>query len=114
MPRFEGGKMILSAPGMKDIAVDVEQLRAVKPIRAVVWGESVDAVECGAEVAQWISRFLLGEEFGLRLVHYPNSYPTRDVREKNRIFPAMNRKDSGALHDATSHMLMNEVNSTMS
>lgn len=109
IPRFVGDKMVLSAPGMSDIDVDVKKLHSITPSRAVVWGETVDAVECGDEVAKWISRFLLDTEFGLRLVFYPNSFPTRDVREKNRIFPTMEKNDSGALHDATSFMLMTEA-----
>lgn len=108
-PRFEGDKMILSAPGMLDIDVDVKRLYEQQPIRAVVWGEAVDAVECGEEVARWISRFLLSEDIGMRLVFYPASFPTREVREKNRGFPDLTRVDSGALHDATSFMMINEA-----
>ncbi|XP_055684866.1 mitochondrial amidoxime reducing component 2-like [Lutzomyia longipalpis] len=108
-PRFDGDKMILSAPGMLDIEVDVKRLYDQKPIRAVVWGQAVDAVECGEEVARWISRFLVSEDIGMRLVFYPNALPTRDVREKNKGFPDLTKIDSGALHDATSFMMMNEA-----
>ncbi|XP_059617978.1 mitochondrial amidoxime reducing component 2-like [Phlebotomus argentipes] len=107
-PRFEGDRMILSAPGMLDIEVDMKRLYETKPIRAVVWGETVDAVDCGEEVARWISRFLVSEDIGMRLVFYPATFPTRSVREKNRGFPDLTEVDSGALHDATSFMLMNE------
>lgn len=107
-PRFEGEDMILSAPGMIDITVNVKRLFTIEPIKAVVWGEAVDAVDCGEEVAKWISRFIVSEDFGMRLVFYPNSQPTREVREKNRSFLTMTSSDSGALHDATSYMLLNE------
>lgn len=112
IPRFDGDDMILSAPGMIDIKVNVKRLFSIEPIKAVVWGEAVDAVDCGEEVAKWISRFIVSEDFGMRLVFYPNAHPTRDVREKNRSFITMNSSDSGALHDATSYMLINESSIT--
>uniref|UniRef100_A0A1L8E041 Putative mitochondrial amidoxime reducing component 2 n=1 Tax=Nyssomyia neivai TaxID=330878 RepID=A0A1L8E041_9DIPT len=111
-PRFYGDKMILSAPGMLDIEVDMKRLYEQKPIRTLCWGQPVDTVECGEEVARWISRFLVSEDIGMRLVFYPGALPTRDVREKNRIFKDLTKIDSGALHDATSYMMMNEASVT--
>lgn len=112
IPKVEGNTMTLSAPGMMDIDFDVKRLYSQTPFKAGVWGENVDATDCGEEIAKWISRFILSEDTGLRLVFYPKSYPTRDIREKNKIWPAMNRSDTGALHDATSFMLVNESSVT--
>ncbi|CRL02331.1 CLUMA_CG015274, isoform A [Clunio marinus] len=100
--------MILSAPDMSNINIDVAQLSTLKPKKAVVWGEAVDAIDAGDDAARWFSQFILGKESGLRLVFYPASYPTRDVREKNKVFKSAVPADTGALHDATSFMLINE------
>ncbi|KFB41953.1 AGAP000699-PB-like protein [Anopheles sinensis] len=101
--------MTLSAPGMLDITINVRQLLAAKPGAASVWDQPVSAVDCGEEAARWLSRFLLSEDFGLRLVFYPHDQPTRPVREKNRIHALLTARDSGALHDATSYMLVSEA-----
>ncbi|KXJ77149.1 hypothetical protein RP20_CCG008237 [Aedes albopictus] len=113
-PRFDDSHetMTLSAPGMMDISVDVKRLLSVEPVKASVWGQTVTAVDCGEEVARWLSRFILSEDFGLRLMFYPLDYPTRDVREKNKIHLKLTARDSGALHDATSYMLLSEASVT--
>ncbi|XP_052900627.1 mitochondrial amidoxime reducing component 2-like isoform X2 [Anopheles moucheti] len=102
-------RMTLSAPGMMDIAVNVKQLLESAPGNYSVWDQPVTAVDCGEEVARWLSRFILSEDFGLRLVYYPLERPTRPVREKNRIHALLTARDSGALHDATSYMLVSEA-----
>ncbi|XP_050070586.1 mitochondrial amidoxime reducing component 2-like isoform X2 [Anopheles maculipalpis] len=102
-------RMTLSAPGMMDIVVNVKQLLETVPGKFSVWDQPVAAVDCGEEVARWLSRFILSEDFGLRLVYYPLECPTRPVREKNRIHALLTARDSGALHDATSYMLVSEA-----
>lgn len=106
-PRAVDGKMVLSAPSMPDITIDYMNIKKNNPIGTVVWGDTVETLNCGDEVEKWISRYVLGAETGLRLVFYYNTQPTRKVPEKNRIFPTTN-EDKGALHDETSFMLMNE------
>jgi len=102
-------RMKLSAPGMIDIEIDFEKLYKKEPTKKyIVWGQSVDAIDCGDDVAKWISRFVLGEETGLWLVFYPKDFTTREVREKNKGFDTMKAEDAGAFHDATSFMLFNE------
>lgn len=108
MPHIDGDIMTLKAPNMPDIDISFKELQILSTSKAVVWGESVEVVDCGDHLARWLSRFIFQEDFGLRLVYYPLSYPSRDVREKNKIFETTFRKDTGALHDATSFMLINE------
>lgn len=108
MPVIKGDVMTLSAPGMINIEIDITRLYTVPSIKASVWSQEVEVIDAGEEAAQWFSRFILKEDFGLRLVFYPHDYPTRGVREKNQIFKTMIPDDSGALHDATSFMLINE------
>lgn len=107
-PRIEKDKMMLSAPGMMDIEVDIKRLYKVPPIKCKVWGQAVQAVDCGEEVARWFSRYVLSEDFGLRLVFYPSCLPSREVRPINKKFETMFSRDTGAFHDATSFMLFNE------
>ncbi|XP_058064321.1 mitochondrial amidoxime-reducing component 1 isoform X1 [Anopheles bellator] len=112
-PAFDADyeQMTLSAPGMLDIVVEVRRLleggQAIGT--ASVWDQPVSTIDCGEEVARWLSRFLLSEDFGLRLVLYPHDSPTRPVRPNNRIHALLTARDSGALHDATSYMLVSEA-----
>lgn len=108
VPQVEGDTMTLSAAGMMTLTVDIARLLTIDPIKANVWGQIVDAVDAGEEAARWFSRFLLQDDFGLRLVFYPSSVPTREVREKNKIFNTTIPGDTGALHDATSFTMINE------
>lgn len=63
--------MTLSAAGMMDLKIDVERLNNVKPTRQILWNGIVETVDAGEEVAKWLSRFLIQEDFGLRLVYFP-------------------------------------------
>jgi uncharacterized protein YcbX len=108
MPQINGDVMTLKAPEMPDINISFKDLLKVNPSQAVVWDESVNVIDGGDNVANWLSRFILQEDVGLRLVYYPSNFPSRDVREKNKIFETAVRNDVGALHDATSFMLINE------
>lgn len=108
MPKNQDDLVTLSAPGMPDIQFNMEELLFKDSSKAVVWGEKVEVKDVGEAVAKWFSRFILEEDFGLRLVYYPSTVPTRDVRPKNKIFETAKREDTGALHDATSFMLINE------
>lgn len=77
-PHIDGDNMILSAPGMLDIELDFPRIFATQPIVASVWQQPVKAIDCGEEVARWLSRFVHGEDTGFRLVFYPENKPTRD------------------------------------
>jgi uncharacterized protein YcbX len=108
MPSIEGDTMTLRAIGMPDVNISFKELLRKKTSKATVWDEKVDVVDVGDDAARWLSRFILQEDVGLRLVYYPSLLPSRDVRKKNKIFDTAFRKDTGALHDATSFMLINE------
>lgn len=107
-PEIKGSIMTLSAPGMIDIVLDIKSLEGTPTNQTICWDEAVESIDCGEEIAKWISRFILSEDFGLRLAYFPGKLPTRDVREKNKKFKLMTRNDTGALHDASSFMLINE------
>lgn len=108
LPTLKGDVMTLSAPGMIDIQIDFKKLYSTPSSNASVWSQDVEVIDAGEEAAQWFSRFILKEDFGLRLVFYNKTKPTRDVRPKNKIFETAIPDDTGALHDATSFNLINE------
>ncbi|XP_043500666.1 mitochondrial amidoxime-reducing component 1-like isoform X1 [Polistes fuscatus] len=106
-PSVSGSVITLNAPGMMSVSIDLARI-CKKSFRTAVWGQAVPACDCGEEAARWLSRFLLQEDAGLRLVYYPLDKPVREVREKNRIFPLIENVDTGAFPDATSYNLINE------
>ena len=88
--------MTLCAPGMLSVSIDLAKVRG-KSFRAAVWGQAVPACDCGEEAARWLSRFLLQEDVGLRLVYYPLERPAREVRTKNKVFPLTDTIDTVSL-----------------
>ncbi|XP_071643259.1 mitochondrial amidoxime-reducing component 1-like isoform X2 [Temnothorax longispinosus] len=106
-PSISGSVLTLRAPGMMLVSVDLAQLRG-KGFRVAVWGQAVPARDCGEEVARWLSRYLLHEDTGLRLVYYPLQRPVRQVRQIDRkAFPLTQPVDMGAYTDETSYSLIN-------
>lgn len=108
MPEVEGDLLKLTAPGMNSIEVYFHEMLNREQTTAIVWDERVKVYDAGDDVARWFSRFILQQDSGLRMVFYPLLKPTRDVRQKNKIFDTATREDTGALHDASSYMLINE------
>lgn len=109
MPSIKGDIMTLSAPGMDNLEIDINRLYIISASKATIWEQQVNVVDAGDDAAQWISKFALKKDSGLRLVFYPQTFPTREVREKNKVFDTMISEDSGALHNTTSFMLINEA-----
>lgn len=108
-PSISGSVLTLRAPGMMSMSVDLSQLRG-KSFRVALWGQAVPARDCGEEVARWLSRFILQEDTGLRLVYYPLDQPARTVRQRNhKIFPLEEAQDLGAYPDETAYSLINET-----
>ncbi|XP_034946877.1 mitochondrial amidoxime reducing component 2-like [Chelonus insularis] len=106
-PSVTGSVLTLEAPGMVKISTDLAQVGKV--FKSEVWGQKVPACDCGDEIAQWLSRFILEQDTGLRLVYYPLDKSSRDIRPNNRLFPLLKSVDSGAYPDCTSYNLINEA-----
>ena len=68
------------------MSIDLSQVKGTKGFRVAVWGQPVSACDCGEEAARWLSRFILQEDTGFRLVYYPLQYPTREIRSRSRTF----------------------------
>lgn len=110
-PEITGTTLTLRAPGMLDFHLDIAQLNANATLDTVIWGVPLSgAIDCGEEIARWLSRFIHSEDTGLRLIHYPHAAPTRAVRDADRRrWRAFQPRDTGAMHDTTSYMLMAEA-----
>ncbi|EFN73480.1 MOSC domain-containing protein 1, mitochondrial [Camponotus floridanus] len=108
-PEFSDSILTLRAPDMMSISIDLAQLCG-KSFRATVWGQAVPARDCGEEVARWLSRFLLQEDAGLRLVYYPLDRPAKEMHKRNvNFFPLLTTMDTGAYADDSSFSLINEA-----
>lgn len=108
-PKIDGTRLTLSAPNHPDIVIDIDELKKKSSGKAFVWQQEVDAIDAGDQVAEWISNFILQTNEGLRLVLYPQPYPTRNVRGKLQLYKNILNSDAGALHDATGYMLINQA-----
>lgn len=106
-PRISDNRLILDAPGSPSIEIDIDVVQQSEVNKSYVWQQEVDTLDCGEDVAEWLSRYILGQESGVRLAYYPKTYPTRVVREKNSKF-SISQKDIGGFHDATAYMLINQ------
>lgn len=108
-PTIENDILTLSAPGMMDISLDFKTLYGTPTNQTIVWDDTVETIDCGEEVARWFSRYVLQEDFGLRLAYFPGKESTRLVRGLRKEIDYENLNDGGALHDETSYMLINET-----
>lgn len=86
---------------MMSVSVDLAQLRG-RSFKVAVWGQAVSARDCGEEIARWLSRFLLHEDTGLRLVYYPLDRPTRPIRSTNKVF-ALEENDTVSMFCSTTN-----------
>ncbi|GAB1865842.1 MOSC domain-containing protein 1, mitochondrial [Camponotus japonicus] len=108
-PEFSDSILTLRASDMMSITIDLAQLCG-ESFRATVWGQAVPARDCGEEVARWLSRFLLQEDAGLRLVYYPLDRPAKEMHKRNvNFFPLLTTMDTGAYADDSSFSLINEA-----
>lgn len=89
-PSINGNKITLTAPDAPKIELDFNKLREKQTNISFVWQQKVNTIDCGEEIAKWLSLFILGEDTGLRLQFYPDSYPTRPNREYNNKFKITN------------------------
>ncbi|KAK0177424.1 hypothetical protein PV328_001480 [Microctonus aethiopoides] len=106
-PNIVGSILTLEAPGTNKINIDLSHVG--KKFMTSIWSQPVPACDCGDDVAQWLSQFLLQEDTGIRLVYYPLDVPYRDVKIKNKAFPLLGNADAGAYPDESSFSLMTEA-----
>ena len=62
-----------------------------------IWGQKVSALDCGDEVAKWLSQEILYQDSGARLVYYPHSHAARQVATKLTL-PWLRETDGVNIH----------------
>jgi len=108
-PRIEGSLLTLTADGMKNLSIDIEPLYSSTNFVTVKYRlDDAQCVDCGDEAAKWLSKFILGKDEGLRLNFYASQGP-KNIRPRNYPFEHAEQKDSGAFHDESSYLIMNQA-----
>ena len=106
-------KITLTAPGVDPFVLEMDQFLDKIEDRTVkyecylyisifiwysfhsysrVWGQTVQAVDCGDEVAKWFSEYIFHKDSGARLVYYPHTTIARKVKT-TPVFPQMLKTD---------------------
>lgn len=88
-PAITGDLMTLSSPDISDISLSFSTLKTLSPISSAVWSQTVKIVDCGDEVAAWLSKHILGKESGMRLVFYPYDKPSRQFKAGNHRYDTL-------------------------
>lgn len=108
-PKIDGNILTMSASKMPDLIIDIDNLYTSKSeIQVTIWKDSATCIDCGDKAAAWFSKFILGKESGFRFVFYPSNDPKPNINDKKYLFGQADDMDTGALHDETSFMLMNQ------
>lgn len=82
-PNIVGNTLILTAPGMPEFQLNISDLYKIEP--SVTHADHPQgAVDCGSEIAIWLSQYITGNEEGNRLVFYPDVDLIRNDRN-NRL-----------------------------
>lgn len=84
-PKVQSNIMTLSAPDMPDINLDIKALAKEPDAETLVWGKGVEGVDCGDEIAHWLSKYLMGSETGVRLIYYLKDNYQMDLRKDNIV-----------------------------
>ncbi|KAG4067831.1 hypothetical protein HA402_010517 [Bradysia odoriphaga] len=80
-PNITGDTLIISAPSMPDFHLNISQLYQTEQTITHSHHPS-GTIDCGAEVAAWLSKFISGNEDGYRLVFYPDNDLIRNDRNE--------------------------------
>jgi len=106
-PHLNGNQLELKAPDMEPISIDISSFFN-NSVNVKVWGEEVASIDCGDEIAIWLSRFLFKQETGARLAYYPSSHTSRTIKT-NEVFPLMKLTDGAVFHDMGPYHLLSEA-----
>lgn len=102
--------MILSAPGMPDFALNLNELRNRSAnFKVELWADKVKGIDAGDEVADWLSQYIVEKPSVFRLIFYPHLYPIKPRLQGDLKYKALKNEDVGTFHDETSYMLMNQA-----
>ncbi|XP_067015847.2 mitochondrial amidoxime-reducing component 1 isoform X2 [Anabrus simplex] len=113
----DGNQVTFEAPNMPVFKLKLPDKQAgdsKKKICKLWFEETVEAIDCGDEAAEWMSTFLLQKKSGARLgYHALDSVARRDFSKQpisslKTYYANIEAHDSGAYADLASYMLMTE------
>jgi len=100
-------RITLSSPGYEPlIFIPPQDKPEVRRSCRIFLDNVAEALDCGDEVADWLSKFL--EKDGLRLFFHSKEVTQRSLTSLQEKFPYFTPSDKGAFSDQTSYMLMTE------
>lgn len=103
---IEQDQVKLTSPLMDSVTFSVPASSDTAETRVVkVWGQQVSALDCGDEVAEWLSQQIFFQDSGARLVYYPHSYSPRPVATKATL-PFLKETDGSIFADLTPYHLL--------
>ena len=79
------GILTLSYPGHQDVSINIDNVSADQGAmkqECEIWGEMAHGLDCGDQVAEWLTKVILGEDSTkLRLVFHKDKSTSRPVKE---------------------------------
>lgn len=99
-PTIKGDTFTISAPEMPKLSLSFVHLKSLDPITSSLWQQPIPTVDCGNEVASWLSRFILDTESGLRLVFFPYEKSKKNFKPGNSKYDTLAPIDGvkGSIH----------------
>ncbi|KAK5644071.1 hypothetical protein RI129_007916 [Pyrocoelia pectoralis] len=99
----------LRAPGMESINFKLPELSAEKRHVRMYQAEKMLTIDCGDEVAEWVSNYIFSEPVGLRLGFHDGAHK-RDIEKYNpkeaKLYPLFKNSAAGLYSGVTSlHLL---------
>ncbi|KAF5274889.1 hypothetical protein FQA39_LY07071 [Lamprigera yunnana] len=101
-----------NAPDMQSIIVKIPNAVENAPcIIKLHHEENIPTIDCGDEVANWLSQYLSNESSGYRL-GYHDGVTTRNIDKTHakykKVYPFLQNKATGMYSDLTSFLLLNQ------
>lgn len=84
-PLISGRTLILTAPEMPNAVIDFDQLTHGERSKNSIWDQTVNTIDCGDNVAIWLSRLILGKDSGLRFVYCTDYSSNKPLHKWNKV-----------------------------
>lgn len=109
-PSIVEHQLILSAPGQSDFLLDLDELlkRSIDT-KVQLWISQANGIDCGNDVADWLSQYIANESNSFRLLFYPHSYPIKAKTNFFKKYKKVQGDDVGVYQSQTSYMLINQA-----
>nr|XP_027235004.1 mitochondrial amidoxime reducing component 2-like [Penaeus vannamei] len=100
-------QLTLHAPDGSDIQVDLDGVtRKAAVVEARMWGKDVKGIDCGDEVAEWLTRILFDGETKVRLLYKGNVMEDRPANSPQYFtFPQFQKTDRMYYADTCAYLV---------